>query len=339
MKKYLLSNGGKFYKANLHCHSNISDGSLSPEEIKKIYTERGYSIIAYTDHDVFIPHDDLTDDNFLALHGYEMEVNGESLGLYRKTCHMCFVAIDPDNLTQVCYHREKYLFANSKNHRDEIKFDETLPDYERVYTPEKISEMMKIGRDNGFFVTYNHPTWSMEDYNDYANYHGMHAMEICNFGCVVMGYPDYNEKEYDEMLRNGERIYCIATDDNHNRHPVGTRDCDSFGGFTMIKADKLDYKTITDALVRGDFYASERPEIYDLWVEDGRIHITCSDADRIILNTGRRCARIKYPENGTYLNSADFEILDDYGYVRITVIDENGYHASTNAYFVDELLG
>ena len=35
MRKYLLPEEGHFYKANLHCHSNISDGSLTPEQIKE----------------------------------------------------------------------------------------------------------------------------------------------------------------------------------------------------------------------------------------------------------------------------------------------------------------
>ena len=39
MKKYLLPNGNKFYKANLHVHTTVSDGAMTPEEIKKIYME------------------------------------------------------------------------------------------------------------------------------------------------------------------------------------------------------------------------------------------------------------------------------------------------------------
>ena len=35
MKKYLLPKDGSFYKANLHCHSTVSDGRFTPEEIKK----------------------------------------------------------------------------------------------------------------------------------------------------------------------------------------------------------------------------------------------------------------------------------------------------------------
>ena len=37
MRKYLLPESGNFYKANLHCHSIVSDGKLSPAELKKIY--------------------------------------------------------------------------------------------------------------------------------------------------------------------------------------------------------------------------------------------------------------------------------------------------------------
>lgn len=34
MKHFLLPETGHFYKANLHCHSTVSDGSRTPEEIK-----------------------------------------------------------------------------------------------------------------------------------------------------------------------------------------------------------------------------------------------------------------------------------------------------------------
>ncbi|MEE1042931.1 MAG: PHP domain-containing protein [Clostridia bacterium] len=75
MKKYLLPDTGEFYKANLHVHSTLSDGRWLPQEIKKAYMERGYSIIAFTDHNILIPHHDLTDENFLALTGVEIDID------------------------------------------------------------------------------------------------------------------------------------------------------------------------------------------------------------------------------------------------------------------------
>ena len=41
MKKYLLPESGKFYKANMHTHTNISDGEIPAEEIKRMYVEKG----------------------------------------------------------------------------------------------------------------------------------------------------------------------------------------------------------------------------------------------------------------------------------------------------------
>ena len=46
MKHYLLPDNGQFYKANLHCHTNCSDGRYTPEEIKKMYSETGYGVVA-----------------------------------------------------------------------------------------------------------------------------------------------------------------------------------------------------------------------------------------------------------------------------------------------------
>ena len=78
MKKYLLPEKGEFYKANLHCHTSVSDGGYTPQQVKEMYQKQGYSIVAFTDHDVLVPHPELADDNFLPLNGYEIEINDET---------------------------------------------------------------------------------------------------------------------------------------------------------------------------------------------------------------------------------------------------------------------
>lgn len=340
MKKYLLPQTGNFYKANMHSHSTVSDGHLSPEEMKKVYMEQGYSIIAYTDHEVMVPHPELADENFLPLNGYEMSMpeSGDKPWRFKKTTHLCLIALDPNNRKHVCKHRTEWPDANvpMARFRDQMEFlYEDEPDFIRDHTPECINEAIRRGRENGFFVTYNHPAWSLDNYTDYMNYHGMHAMEICNHGASTLGYMDYNEKEYEDLLRGGKRIFCVAGDDNHNKPD---RPSDSFGGFTVIKAEKLEYTAVANALVAGHFYASQGPEIRELWYEDGKIHITCSDVERIILHAGgRRSGCVFKPENGT-LNAAAFKVVPEDGYVRITIVDAAGKHANTNAYFVDELL-
>lgn len=336
MRKYLLPEEGSFYKVNLHCHTTISDGRMTPEEIKALYQENGYSAVAFTDHDVFIPHPELTDESFVALHGYEMEVNeppiegGEPRAT--RTCHMCLVALDPENETPVCWHREKYIPKKSQPNAHLVKFDPSEPNYERVYSHEGVSDMMRRGREAGFFVTYNHPTWSLEHYPEYSGYKGMHAMEIMNHACIVMGYPEYNERVYDDILLSGNRIFVIGADDTHHLK-------DACGAYVMVKAPRLGYRELTSALVDGSFYASEGPEIKALYVEGGELKIETSPVKQICLSSGLRRASVRIGENGETITSAAFPIPEEATYIRLTVIGADGKKAYTNAYGPKELLG
>jgi len=335
MKKYLLPCEGSFFKANLHCHSTFSDGRWTPREIKENYKKHGYSVIAYTDHNVLVPHSELNDEKFLALNGFEININEENYPhKHAKTCHLCMIALDPENVTQPCWHRTEYLKAHQEEFKHLIKFDETKPDVKRVYNSECINGIIKEGRECGFFVTYNHPTWSGETYESYIKYEGMNAMEICNYECICIGHDEHNGRVYDEMLKKGKRIYCVATDDNHNKPGLAG---ESYGAFTVIKAEKLEYKTITDALLNGNFYASEGPEIKELWFEDGKVYIEFSPArEAFITNGNRKVARIK-GENGELITSACFNVEEDDEFFRITVEASDGKRAYTNAYFTDTL--
>ncbi len=74
-RKYLLPNEGTYYKANLHCHTVLSDGHLTADEVKKVYMEQGYSIIAFTDHRKYAWHKELDQEDFLAIAAYEVDIN------------------------------------------------------------------------------------------------------------------------------------------------------------------------------------------------------------------------------------------------------------------------
>ena len=345
MKTYLLPQSGNFYKANLHCHTTFSDGKKTPEELKKIYKEKGYSILAVTDHDVFITHDYLTDDEFLCLHGFEVEITEEkesAIWEEVKTCHVCFIGIDPETIIQPCWHRTLYRGGNALENSHLVKFDENEPDYVREYNHKCISEMMQIGRDKGFFVTYNHPTWSKEFYPDYIGYKGMHAMEMFNGGCQAYAYEEYNPRVYDDFLQSGNMIYCIGADDNHNKEPETARRFDSGWAYTMIKADSLDYRTVTNALLNGNFYCAEGPdgpEIYDFYVEDDTVTVTTSPAEMILATYGTRRGRFALAETPDRpVSKLTFKIDPRDKYFRVTVVDQKGKHACTNAYPVEKFF-
>ena len=334
MKKTLLSMELPVYKANLHTHTTLSDGKCTPEQIKAMYLAEWYSIVAYTDHDILLDHADLCDERFLALNGYEIEVMesahkrpfGDLL-----TCHICLIAKDPKNLVQIGYHKDKYIWGNALAQRDKLRFDRD--DYERVYSHEGISDIFRLGREGGFFVTYNHPSWSMESYPQYSGYTGMDAMEIFNTGAYEGGWPEYNDRVYDDLLRQGKRISCIAADDTHN----GV--WDAFGGWVMLHAEKLDYARVIAALERGDFYASTGPEIYKIEVEDNVVHVETSQAHAIRIMTGaRRCGHFGGGRDySAHVSCADYRLLPQDGYFRVDVVDDHGRRAMSNAYWLDEL--
>ena len=84
MRRYLIANEGKFYKANLHSHTIMSDGSATPEQVKEVYKQMGYDIVAFTDHEVLLDQTHLTDETFLAQSGVPLPLTPSSTPLSAK---------------------------------------------------------------------------------------------------------------------------------------------------------------------------------------------------------------------------------------------------------------
>ena len=332
--KILIDPSKNQYRANLHCHTTVSDGRLTPEEVKQAYKSHGYSVVAFTDHDVMIPHHDLTDADFVALTGFETEINEISGGLKptedypfrrQKCCHICMIALDGNNDVQPLFNPDEYFVGKSGEYRHLVKYDPSKPPYVRKYSD--IEKFMKEGSDSGFFVTYNHPCWSLQDYSDYMQYKSMHAMEISNYDCIKSGYNDYNPRVYDDILRGGTKIFAIGADDNHKEN-------DMFGCYVKILADSLDYNSITKSLADGLFYAvtgDGGPDIYELSIDGLNVHVKCSPCESIAVTTGIRRA---YIQRGEDLTEATFEIHPESNYFRLTLTDKNGRKADTNACFI-----
>jgi len=340
MRQYLIPEEGSFYKANLHCHTTISDGRATPEQVKEIYKNAGYSVVAFTDHNIMVPHPELADPDFLPLNGVEYNINDEGYpGKDRdvKTCHLCFVALSRDVKYQVAYTDAYVKHGAARDFIPKAMIDWSKPDFKREYSIDCINEMIRLGREAGFFVTYNHPSWSQENYETYSKLKGLSAMEIANYDCIVEGYDDYNSREYRDMLLSGQRIFPVGADDNHNKYPVGHPHCDSLGAWVMIKAEKLEYDCIGKALEKGDFYASMGPEIKSLWFEDGKFCVDCSDAVVVELIAGVKKCQSVPAVDGEIINHAEFTVKPNHKWFRIRVRDAAGRYADTRAYYVDEL--
>lgn len=332
--KVLLDKNKNFYKANLHTHSTYSDGKLTVEQIKEEYKKRGYSIVAITDHEHLIDNSRLDDEEFLTITSCEVAVKEiadvSTLKKFdMKVAHFNFYAQDQHNNLTPCYNSVYDHYVNDET-KDLIHYD---GEYERIYSVDEMNKMIKIANDSGFIVSYNHPTWSLENATQYLNYEGLFAVEIYNHSCTTTGTPT-DESVFEDMLRAGKKIYCTCCDDAHNYHDFSSPHNDSFGGWVFINAKKLEYSEIMKALQNGEFYASTGPEILSLVQDGDKVKVKTSPCSKIFLLTDGRRKGAVLAENGETVCEAEFILNEQDRFFRIRVEDENGKNAYTQAYYV-----
>lgn len=325
-KRYLLPNTRQ-YKANLHCHTTLSDGKITPEAMKEAYKRHGYSVIAYTDHEYIVNHQDLNDENFIAITGYEYSVNEAPHGdrtawTDLRCCHLNFYAKDPYQDKHVCFH-PKYVWGPGKEIADKLLY--TGPLYERNY--DDIQHVVDCAGEAGFLVCFNHPYWSLQPQADYFGLKGLTAMEVYNTGCGELSGESWYD--YNLFAEFNSSIAPIAADDNHN-HANGAdiERSDSFGGYTMLCTDDFSYTGILTALEQRKFYASTGIDFSEISVTDGVLHIECTPCtDIMVCFGGRRWAQKKAPDG---VQTADFGIPADARYILVTCYDRrNGTRAAT----------
>lgn len=333
----LISPNKTQFKANLHGHSTRSDGRLTPEELKVLYKERGYRILAITDHESPKSHQRLCDDDFLLLTGYEAYIRPDpqcAYDVFASEIHLNLFARDPHNETLICYNPAycKYLSAEEQAALHKAGSQRT-----REYTVAYINEFIRTACENGYLVSYNHPVWSMEDESRVLAYEGCFSMEMVNGNSLVHNNMEYNGPLYDSLLRHGKRLFIHAGDDNHNKYPLDDPRSDSFRAATMILCDSLSYDAVIAAMETGDMYATTGPTIHEISYEDGVLRVLCSQAAVITCHIGSKNPVSVRACEGETVTEAAFDISPYARYVRVSVMDERGCRADTRAFYREEL--
>jgi hypothetical protein len=320
---------GRWYKGNLHTHSTLSDGTYTPEELKEVYKQHGYSFLALSDHRSFYCHDELNDPNFLIYPSMEgnMTAPEETLGCGGYRAYHMQVLYDP-----------------------EIPTDRPLEDGERIEAPERttweqyyISAQKYIDtmRARGNLITVNHPIWSRLRYEDVSALDGFFAMEIYNSECALDGM-DTGEGTvfWDLLLRQGKKVWGIAADDCHNRNkpdgkaPIGSERFSSCRGWVQVYAPELSVAALSKALKEGRFYSSTGPEITRFEVKNGIAYLACSAVQKIEL-IGEPCRARGFFDPEAQLTEANWKLDGRERYIRAQVTDRSGRKAWTNPIFFD----
>ncbi|MEG1742910.1 MAG: PHP domain-containing protein, partial [Clostridia bacterium] len=292
--------------------STFSDGKYTPEQLKEKYKEHGYSILAYSDHNILLPHTELKDAAFLPITAIEIDCTERK----------------EDWCTAKTYHLNYFSFDENKN-----KF----VDVERTYSIENINDIIRRANENGFLAQYNHPRWSFQTAEDFIPLEGLWGFEVYNTGCQIEMLDGFADYEYECMARSGKLIATSATDDNHNPWMDDSSPySDSFGGFTMIKAEKLEYGTIMNAMKSKNCYASTGPELNVLYFEDDVLHVECSPCSAIMASTDSRRTRI-YRSLRDDMISMDIQMEFPFEWLRVECVDSYGRKAISRAYAKSEM--
>jgi hypothetical protein len=296
---------GRFWRGNLHTHSNLSDGILAPEEVCRRYRDQGYDFLALTEHFLGLFKYPIADtrpfrtEGFTTLIGAELHSGATENG---DLWHILAVGLPED-------------FAPGE-----------APHFWPVDGMETGPEIAARAAAAGAFVAIAHPQWSGLTLADARSLDTAHAVEIYNHGCAEgCDRPD-GFGIADHLLSDGRRLSLIATDDAHFSEP------DHFGGWVMVKAEENSPEALLAALKAGHFYASQGPELRAVEFDDKAVHIDCSAVRSVIVQGHGQAARAVHGESLTrarvpldrFMNSPWF---------RVTIIDHSGRRAWSNPYW------
>ncbi len=170
---------GQWLRGNLHLHTTVSDGELTPQEAVDGYSAQGYDFLAITDHDRVVDMDELNNQGMTLLHGVEIAPPGAELG---QTVHCVGIGASE------------------------------VPEKREDDTPQaaigRLSEICEA-----CFVA--HPSWSSVTFADILPIEGIIGVEVYNHTCHTGIGRGLSEVQWDDLLARGKRFFGLGVDDAH----------------------------------------------------------------------------------------------------------------------------
>ena len=292
---------GSFFRGNLHCHSNRSDGLLEPEDVLAAYRNAGYDFVCLSDH-------------FEEEHGWRIT----------DTRHLRdegFTTIVGAELSSAAWTERDVYWVTAAG----LPVDFGAP------PPEDHAEAIARARDAGAFVIMLHPGLNnlpLAAADELPALDAVHAVEIYNHNAAMAATPDGAHGAYmlDGLLEKGYRVLVNAGDDAHFGHPL-----DRFGGWVEVHCERLDPEALLDSLKAGRYYSTQGPSFRELLVDNDSLHVETSDAYAITLTGSGDRWQSGSERTGEPVVEAEFDLAPFRGsYCRVTVVDPGGRRAWSN---------
>ena len=306
MARDLLKDGreGRFFRGNLHCHSNRSDGLREPEEVAAAYRGAGYDFLCLSDH-------------------FEEEYSWRVTDT-RPFRDESFTTIVGAELSSAPWEDRNAYWVTAAG---------LTPDF-AAPPPGEHAEAILRARDLGAFVVMLHPGLNNLPHaaaDGLPALEAVNAIEVYNHNCAMAALPDRADGAYmlDSLLERGRRVLANAGDDAHFGHPR-----DRFGGWIEVHSDRLDPDALLASLKAGRYYSTQGPELRQLTVDDDRLRVETSEAYAISLTTGGDrwlSGSERHAEDGGPITEAEFDLTPLRGsYCRVTVVDDAARRAWSN---------
>ena len=297
--------GGRFFRGNLHCHSNRSDGLLEPEVVVGAYREAGYDFVCLSDH-------------FEAEYGWQVTDT-------RALRDEGFTTIVGAELSSAPWEDRHAYWVTAAG----LPIDFGAP------PTDDHSEAIRRARTLGAFVIMLHP--GLNNLPLEATTGGLpaleavHAVEVYNHNGAMAAIPDGANGAYmlDGLLERGQRVLVNAGDDAHFGHPQ-----DRFGGWVEVHCESLNPEALLSSLKAGRYYSTQGPSFRELLAEGEQLWVQASDVYAITLTgSGDRwqSGQTRTSEGGGPIREAEFDLSPFRGsYCRVTVVDPAGRRAWSN---------
>jgi hypothetical protein len=295
----------RWYKGNTHTHTLNSDGDSTPDEVVRWYREHGYQFLVLTDHNYLTSVDGLNAlhgaaDKFLVVRGEEVTstVNTKAVHVNGLNVSSLVAAPSGTNLVEVIQQSvDRIRKADGVPHINH-------PNFTWAMTAEELGQ---VERNRMFEIFNGHP-------------------QVNNEGGG--GTPGL-EEVWDRILSSGRLMYGVAVDDAHHFKRPGDPLASGPGrGWVYVRTDRLEPRAIVEALERGSFYASTGVELTDLQATTSAVTLTIKATTysryrvQFIGRNGRVLSEVTTP-------TATYAFKGDEGYVRVKVLESNGYAAWT----------
>lgn len=175
-----------------------------------------------------------------------------------------------------------------------------------------------------------HPYWSSHTPEELLDLQGYAGIEVFNTTCQRGIGRGHSEPHWDDLLARGRLLPAIAVDDAHFGY------WDFGGSWIMLRAPQLDLDSVMAALKAGHYYATQGPQIRDVVVADGAVHVESSPVRTVAMvvpapGRGWTTDRIRRGKDESLISEADLPLsAAGNGVFRIEVIDDHGRRAWTN---------